>query len=255
MYRRRRKDLVAIVLGAASVAAVSGGVTALPAMLGMDESIAISVQVTLAGIIGGLATAAYFDARDARKRERRDPLTGLANGLAFDEALQQFLKEGPRRGTSVVALYGDLIRFKAVNDALGHDFGDALLVAVAERLRALIRPGDLVARLSGDEFAILARDLRHRREATRLIRRIEKAIAAPFNIGGETISVGMNVGCKWMEFRAPAAAMFKRKAERQMMQRKERDRAVRKLPPRDEERPIRPTRDDDPPVQPEKEIA
>ena len=84
-----------------------------------------------------------------------DPLTGLANRELFHDRLNQALAQSHRSGEPIAVAYLDLDNFKEVNDTLGHDTGDRLLVSVAERLAAGIRPGDTAARLGGDEFALL----------------------------------------------------------------------------------------------------
>ncbi|WP_187172786.1 diguanylate cyclase domain-containing protein, partial [Enterococcus faecium] len=84
-----------------------------------------------------------------------DSLTGLPNRAYFEQHLQARLAEARRAGTSVALLFLDNDHFKSVNDRHGHAAGDALLVAVAQRLRAQLRESDLVARLGGDEFAIV----------------------------------------------------------------------------------------------------
>jgi len=86
---------------------------------------------------------------------RHDVLTDLPNRLLFRERLQEALAGAERSRQSFAVLWLDLDRFKAVNDALGHIVGDALLVGVAQRIRQCLRNGDVVARLGGDEFAIL----------------------------------------------------------------------------------------------------
>ncbi|HSP50695.1 MAG TPA: GGDEF domain-containing protein [Pseudolabrys sp.] len=87
-------------------------------------------------------------------------LTGLPNRILFSEQLKQSLKR-VRRGERLAVLYINLDRLKRINDTLGHPIGDKLLKGVADRLRGYIRDIDTVARLSGDEFAIFNRRLRH----------------------------------------------------------------------------------------------
>ena len=90
-----------------------------------------------------------------RHQAFHDPLTGLANRELFHNRLNQALAQSHRSGEPIAVAYLDLDNFKEVNDTLGHDTGDRLLVSVAERLAAGIRPGDTAARLGGDEFALL----------------------------------------------------------------------------------------------------
>ncbi|MEG1769623.1 MAG: sensor domain-containing diguanylate cyclase [Comamonas sp.] len=85
-----------------------------------------------------------------------DPLTALANRRALHQALTRLLEQGARRGIAVLVAFIDLDGFKAINDTYGHDVGDQFLIALAERLRNLLRAEDLAARLGGDEFVVIA---------------------------------------------------------------------------------------------------
>jgi diguanylate cyclase (GGDEF)-like protein/PAS domain S-box-containing protein len=124
----------------------------------------------------------------------RDPLTGLANRRLFVEKTDRALSALRAADGLVAVLFLDLDRFKVVNDSLGHAAGDALLVAVAARLRSAARRGDLVARFGGDEFAVLCERLPDRSVAAALAERVNRALAEPFLHGGQDIHVSASIG-------------------------------------------------------------
>ncbi|MFT4192247.1 MAG: sensor domain-containing diguanylate cyclase [Comamonas sp.] len=123
-----------------------------------------------------------------------DALTGLPNRAFFNRALGEAVEALPT-GAWVNLLLFDLDHFKAVNDGYGHAMGDLLLAAMAERVRALLRPGDVVARLGGDEFVILQRvESDARSEASRLASGLIEALSQPFMIQGHVLCIGTSVG-------------------------------------------------------------
>jgi diguanylate cyclase (GGDEF)-like protein len=124
---------------------------------------------------------------------RQDDLTGLPNRLALRESFERYsVAAGAGEMFAVHCL--DLDRFKPVNDMYGHPAGDALLLAVSERLNGLLRRGDIAARLGGDEFVIIQTSARHPGEADLLARRIGRSLAKPFSILGHQILIGTSVG-------------------------------------------------------------
>jgi diguanylate cyclase (GGDEF)-like protein len=124
---------------------------------------------------------------------RRDGLTALPNRLALREYFDENAALTSPQGVIAVH-YLDLDGFKPVNDDFGHNVGDALLAAVAERLASAIRNGDIAARLGGDEFAVLQFGLQRAEESEFLAQRVKSAIAQPFRIGEETIRISASVG-------------------------------------------------------------
>ena len=127
------------------------------------------------------------------KLAHSDPLTGLPNRRGLDLALKDALAaSGPGQGLAVFVL--DLDGFKAVNDRLGHDAGDELLVAAASRMRARLRNGDVVARLGGDEFVVLAQNLTDEAVAWQVGRKLLEAFSEPFEIKGQSCRVGLTTG-------------------------------------------------------------
>ncbi|HEY6511083.1 MAG TPA: diguanylate cyclase [Burkholderiaceae bacterium] len=128
-----------------------------------------------------------------RSLAHTDPLTGLPNRRGLEVELSSaVLRASPTRLLAVYLV--DLDGFKAVNDRLGHDAGDELLKAVAERLRAPLRHRDVVARLGGDEFVVMATDLPGDEDARRLGQKLLEAFAAPFVLRGQPCKVGLTIG-------------------------------------------------------------
>ncbi len=141
--------------------------------------------------------AAAKDVTDRMWLERQalhDPLTHLPNRLLLMDRARQALARVHRSDGAVAMLFVDLDKFKAVNDNLGHDVGDRLLVAIAERLAALMRDSDTVARLGGDEFVILAEDVEDEGEALALGARVLDALEDPLPVGTAEVSMLASVG-------------------------------------------------------------
>ena len=123
-----------------------------------------------------------------------DVLTDLPNRTLFNDRLSQAMIEAHRHGRRVGVLLLDLDRFKNINDTLGHETGDRLLQAVARRLRQAVRQGDTVARLSGDEFAIVLADMGHADDGARVAQKIVQTFVDPFHIGEREFHVTTSVG-------------------------------------------------------------
>ncbi len=122
-----------------------------------------------------------------------DSLTGLANRRRLQMNAEAAIADARRQGTAVSLLYLDLDRFKDVNDTLGHDAGDDLLMQVASRLRANTRTEDTLARLGGDEFVVLLPG-QNRDHATQVAQRILDQIERPFALRGRMIHLGVSIG-------------------------------------------------------------
>jgi diguanylate cyclase (GGDEF)-like protein/PAS domain S-box-containing protein len=132
-----------------------------------------------------------------------DPLTGLRNRLYFMDRLEALIDECAGRSDSFAVLFLDIDRFKIVNDSLGHETGDMLLVQVAERLRSSVRSNDVsarfalpsvVARFGGDEFAVLLENLHYPYDATIVAERILSQFASHFDIHGRIIFATVSIG-------------------------------------------------------------
>jgi diguanylate cyclase (GGDEF)-like protein len=123
-----------------------------------------------------------------------DALTGLSNRLQTRERLSDELARIARHGGLIAVHYLDLDYFKLANDRFGHSVGDSVLKQVAQRLQQLVRQGDIVGRLGGDEFLIVQTGISHCSEAEVLAMRIIRAIGQPFEIQGKEIKIGTSIG-------------------------------------------------------------
>ena len=123
-----------------------------------------------------------------------DDLTGLSNRLSFQERIAQAVAAAARNGSGLAVLYLDLDSFKRINDTRGHALGDLTLTAVARRLSASVREGDTVARMGGDEFAIIQLHADQPAAALSLAARVVENLSAPFEVEGQNIAIGCSVG-------------------------------------------------------------
>ena len=144
--------------------------------------------------------ATHEDVTEQKRAEERisyaahhDGLTGLPNRKLFCEQLEQELKRA-RRGELLAVLYFDVDYLKRINDTLGQPVGDKLLKGVANRLRSCIRDIDFVARLSGDEFAVIQTSLERPSDAAALAMRAREAIHEPFDLDGHQVTVDISIG-------------------------------------------------------------
>lgn len=136
--------------------------------------------------------------REAEARLRHiaqmDPLTRLPNRSLFTDRLEQAITRARRYDGRVGVLFIDLDRFKSVNDELGHDAGDTVLVTMADRMRQCVRGIDTVARLGGDEFVIVLQDVREPHGAALVADRILRTLEAPVLLGGRERQVRASIG-------------------------------------------------------------
>lgn len=153
-----------------------------------------------------------------------DTLTGVSNRTHFQAELERAMENCSNNG-SMVALHAiDLDKFKAINDALGHDAGDTLLRIVAQHLTDCVRDGDIVARLGGDEFSVLQCDVRHTEEAESLAKRIVERIREITDLSGIPVDVSASVGTAMVSDHAIDAGELQKRADIALYHAKERGR-------------------------------
>jgi diguanylate cyclase (GGDEF)-like protein/PAS domain S-box-containing protein len=164
------------------------------------------LQITTSPVFGvnGEVIAAVHVAKDItaqRRAEQRlqqlahyDHLTHLPNRTLFFDRLTQALVHAQRHRRVVAVLFLDLDRFKVINDTLGHDTGDRLLQAVAERLRTAVREGDTVARFGGDEFALALVDVAEEHDVLQVADKLLHELGRPFGLDGRELFVTTSIG-------------------------------------------------------------
>jgi diguanylate cyclase (GGDEF)-like protein len=178
-----------------------------------------------------MATWQRFASRKAAERLNRaaydakhDPLTGLVNRIELYRALDESLAQAKQDQTVFGVLFMDLDRFKVINDSLGHDAGDELLMIVADRLRAATRSTDVVARLGGDEFVVICRGLHDEESVTAVASQVLERLGHPVLLNGRRQMISASVGiaiADWHEERGPDelirdadSAMYQAKKDR-----------------------------------------
>ncbi|MFN7271201.1 MAG: diguanylate cyclase domain-containing protein [Gammaproteobacteria bacterium] len=141
-----------------------------------------------------LAVARHEREERLFRQAHYDPLTGLPNRLLFRERFSGELRRVRDGAPGGALLYLDLDDFKAVNDSLGHEAGDQMLTVIGQRLRACVKESDTVARIGGDEFTVVLRELPDAATARTVARRILDTLSAPIWLAGEGRQVGVSVG-------------------------------------------------------------
>jgi diguanylate cyclase (GGDEF)-like protein/PAS domain S-box-containing protein len=154
-----------------------------------------------------------------------DDLTGLANRALLHDRLSQSLHYAHRSGRLVAVLLADLDRFKIINDSLGHDFGDQLLCAVAQRLLENVREADTVARLGGDEFVILLAEVAEVEDVGLIARKILDNLSRPYQIGNREIIITASLGISLYPNDSDNGALLIRNADIAMYRAKRDDRS------------------------------
>jgi len=166
-----------------------------------DASSARSFSWTFQPMAGGGTVVLVEDITERKIAEARishlaryDELTALPNRLNFRDEIERLLAVSNSAERLSALLFIDLDQFKQVNDTLGHPCGDQLLCAVADRLRAMLRPEDFVARFGGDEFVVFQQNIKSAEEAASLARRIVEHLSERYQIGNHLVEIGASVG-------------------------------------------------------------
>jgi diguanylate cyclase (GGDEF)-like protein len=151
-----------------------------------------TVELLAAVVAAAVSQTAGHDVRS--RQDLQDPLTGLANRTLFLDRLGAALARLGRRRSSLAVLFVDLDGFQDVNEQLGRAVGDRLLVAAAGRVREIVRGTDTVARLGGDDFALVCEDAGGPRGAAWVAERLLEWLGRPFRIDGTEVRVGATIG-------------------------------------------------------------
>lgn len=192
-----------------------------------DMELAVTPLEDARGVTAGRVLV-FRDVTERRELERElrrlaytDRLTGLPNRVLFHDRLERALVMAKRRNTPAAVLFLDLDRFKIINDSLGHEIGDEVLVAVAQRLRRCLRAEDTLARLGGDEFAILLPEVANRRDIYLVTDKCLSALSGPELIRSHELTVNASIGVATFPqdgadvqhvLRSADAAMYRAKA-------------------------------------------
>jgi diguanylate cyclase (GGDEF)-like protein len=203
-------DIMAACIGGGGISAASGKMilseienTQARDIITADPDLARgrSLSWTFQPMAGGGAVVLLEDITERRSAEARishlaryDELTALPNRLNFRDEIERLLAVPHDAEQLSALLFVDLDQFKQVNDTLGHPCGDQLLCAVADRLRAMLRPEDFVARFGGDEFVVFQQNIKSNEEAAGLARRIVDHLSERYKIDNHLVEIGASVG-------------------------------------------------------------
>jgi len=177
------------------------------------------IAITVQPMADGGTVTTHQDITEQRRSEAKiahmahhDALTGLPNRTLLDERLEHAVAHA-KRGEIVATHLLDLDYFKNINDTLGHPVGDKLLRMVADRLRRLVQEGETVARMGGDEFAIVQVQVAQPSDATALAQRVIEGVSEPYEIDGHQVVVGASVGISVSVTDGPSPDLLLRNAD------------------------------------------
>ncbi len=163
---------------------------------------------------------------ESRETALHDALTGLPNRVLFEERLDQGLIQAKRHGWKLAVLFMDIDNFKNINDSHGHDVGDRVLLAVADRLKSAIREEDTVSRWGGDEFVCLLLEVRQEADVVRLAESIVKEVSGACMHDGNVLPVGVSIGVAMHPADGETAAVLFKNADTAMYEAKGKERRV-----------------------------
>jgi diguanylate cyclase len=171
--------LAALVAGAALNVSMAGAVALAAALVALSALVSVLAMRRL---------------RAAESLALRDPLTGLPNRSLLEDRVEQALRRSRRTGEPFAVVALDLDGFKEINDVRGHRAGDQVLMRIARMLEEVVRESDTVARIGGDEFAVLSLGTRDEDEATALVGRLRQALRSPIEVDRVTVEIDASIG-------------------------------------------------------------
>jgi diguanylate cyclase (GGDEF)-like protein/PAS domain S-box-containing protein len=165
-----------------------------PVILSIDAVAGKADEVAFFVLVMTDITAQKAAENDLRQLANYDSLTGLPNRALLLDRIKHAIEHARRYTFNMALFFIDLDRFKQVNDSLGHDVGDLLLIDVAKRLQSVLREGDTVARLGGDEFVILLESYHSIEDVSHIAQKVIDEIDQPITLGNDTVSISPSIG-------------------------------------------------------------
>lgn len=153
---------------------------------------------------------------EAQQLALQDALTGLPNRVSFEQGLDRGLIQAKRHGRGLAVLFIDIDKFKSINDSLGHDIGDKVLLMVANRLQSSVRDEDIVSRWGGDEFVCLLLEVKQEADVINLAEKILNRIAEPCEFNENILSINASIGIAFYPADGEAAEILIKNADTAM---------------------------------------